>query len=170
MLIDIDRLPKEGIHVSREFEFLSIDLVEENAVFLEPTRGDVLVRRVGEEIWIKGRISSRMSFICSRCLTPFEFPVDSRFDLVYMPEEMTAGKDELDDEDMDRMFYSDRNIDLRSVILEQLNLTFPVKPLCSPNCEGLCAVCGQILQAGHCGCTVREPDPRPDPLKTLGKR
>ena len=53
MLIDIDRLPKEGIHVSREFEFLSVDLVEENAVFLEPTRADVLVRRVGEEIWIK---------------------------------------------------------------------------------------------------------------------
>jgi uncharacterized protein len=169
MLIDIDRLPKEGIHVSREFEFLSIDLVEENAVFLEPTRGDVLVRRVGEEIWIKGRISSRMSFICSRCLTPFEFPVDSRFDLVYMPEEMTAGKDELDDEDMDRMFYSDRNIDLRSVILEQLNLTFPPKPLCSEACEGICAVCGELIHDGKCSCLVKESDFRFEKLKFLVK-
>ena len=169
MLIDIDHLPKEGIHVSREFEFLSIDLVEENAVFLEPTRGDVLVRRVGEEIWIKGRISSRMSFICSRCLTPFEFPVDSRFDLVYMPEEMTAGKDELDDEDMDRMFYSDRNIDLRSVILEQLNLTFPPKPLCSEACEGICAVCGELIHDGKCSCLVKESDFRFEKLKFLVK-
>jgi uncharacterized protein len=169
MLIDIDRLPKEGIHVSRGFEFLSVDLVEENAVFLEPTRADVLVRRVGEEIWIKGRISARLSFVCSRCLTPFEFPVDSKFDLVYMPEEMAAGKDELDDEDMDRMFYSDRNIDLRSVILEQLNLTFPPKPLCSEACEGICAVCGELIRDGTCACLVRESDPRFEKLKFLVK-
>lgn len=169
MLIDIDRLPKEGIHVSRDFEFLSVDLVEENAVFLEPTRADVLVRRVGEEIWIKGRISSRLSFVCSRCLTPFEFPVDSEFDLVYMPEEMAAGKEELDDKDMARMFYSDRNIDLRSVILEQLNLTFPPKPLCSEACEGICAVCGELIRAGKCACLVKESDPRFEKLQFLVK-
>jgi len=86
MLIDIDRLPKEGLRVSKEFDFLSTDLVEEDAVFIEPARADVLVRRVGEEIWIKGRISARLSFVCSRCLTPFEFPIDSKFDRVYTPE------------------------------------------------------------------------------------
>jgi uncharacterized protein len=169
MLIDIDRLPKEGLHVSRDFDFLSADLVEEDAVFIEPTRADVLVRRVGEEIWIKGRISARLSFVCSRCLTPFEFPIDSKFDLVYMPEEMAEGKEELGEEDMDRMFYSDRNIDLRSVILEQLNLTFPLKPLCSEACEGICAVCGELIHDGKCSCLVRESDPRFEQLKFLVK-
>jgi uncharacterized protein len=169
MLIDIDRLPKEGLHVSRDFDFLSADLVEEDAVFIEPARADVLVRRVGEEIWIKGRISARLSFVCSRCLTPFEFPIDSKFDLVYMPEEMAEGKEELGEEDMDRMFYSDRNIDLRSVILEQLNLTFPLKPLCSEACEGICAVCGELIHDGKCSCLVRESDPRFEQLKFLVK-
>ena len=169
MLIDIDRLPKEGIHVSRDFEFLSVELVEENAVFLEPTRADVLVRRVGEEIWIKGRVSSRLSFVCSRCLTPFEFPIDSKFDLVYMPEEMAEGKEELGEEDMDRMFYSDRNIDLRSVILEQLNLTFPLKPLCSEACEGICAVCGELIHDSKCSCLFKASDFRFEKLKFLVK-
>ena len=169
MLIDIDRLPKEGLHVSRDFDFLSADLVEEDAVFIEPTRADALVRRVGEEIWIKGRISARLSFVCSRCLTPFEFPIDSKFDLIYMPEEMAEGKEELGEEDMDRMFYSDRNIDLRSVILEQLNLTFPLKPLCSEACEGICAVCGELIHDGKCSCLVRESDPRFEQLKFLVK-
>jgi uncharacterized protein len=169
MLIDIDRLPKEGLHVSRDFDFLSADLVEEDAVFIEPARADVLVRRVGEEIWIKGRISARLSFVCSRCLTPFEFPIDSKFDLVYMPEEMAEGKEELGKEDMDRMFYSDRNIDLRSVILEQLNLIFPLKPLCSEACEGICAVCGELIHNGKCSCLVRESDPRFEQLKFLVK-
>ena len=87
MLIDIDRLPKEGLRLSRDFEFLSLDLVEENAVFLEPAHAEVTVRLVGEEILVQGEITARLSFVCSRCLTPFEFPVASRFDLVYLPEE-----------------------------------------------------------------------------------
>ena len=41
MLIDIDRLPKEGLRLSRDFEFLSLDLVEESAVFLEPAHAEV---------------------------------------------------------------------------------------------------------------------------------
>ena len=35
-----------------------------------------------------------------------------------------------------------KDSDLKDVVLEQLNLTFPAKPLCVPDCEGICAVCG----------------------------
>ena len=98
MIIDIDRLPKEGLRLSRDFEFLSLDLVEENAVFLEPAHAEVTVRLVGEEILVQGEITARLSFVCSRCLTPFEFPVASRFDLVYLPEELDGLSDELSDD------------------------------------------------------------------------
>ena len=106
MIIDIDRLPEEGLRLSRDFEFLSLDLVEENAVFLEPAHAEVTVRLVGEEILVRGEITARLSFVCSRCLTPFEFPVASRFDLVYLPEELDGFSDELSDDKMDQMFYS----------------------------------------------------------------
>jgi len=170
MLIDIERLPKEGLNISKDFEYLSIDLVEESAVFLQPTHADVQIKKAGDEVWIKGRVTACLSFVCSRCLTPYEFPIDSAFDLVFLPEEFEEVKDELDEEDIDKGFYAGGGIDLAEIILEQLNLTFPIKPLCSPDCEGLCAVCGKIRQAGQCGCTVREPDPRLDRLKTLVKR
>lgn len=170
MLIDIERLSEEGLTVSKDFEFLSVDLVEENTVFLQPTHADVVIRKVGEEISIKGRITANLSFICGRCLTPFEFPVDSAFDLIFLPEELEESKDELEEGDIDKGLYYGGSIDLAEVILEQLNLTFPVKPLCSPDCEGLCAVCGRILQGGRCGCEVKEPDPRLTRLKTLVKR
>jgi uncharacterized protein len=169
MLIDIDRLPKEGLHVSRDFDFLNVDLVEENAVFLEPTHADVLVRKVGEDVWIQGQITTRLSFICGRCLTPYEIPVDSRFDLIFLPEELEAARDELSDGDLDRMYYHDRKIALREVILEQLNLTFPSKPLCSEACEGLCAVCGDLIRDGKCSCQVKDSDPRLLNLKFLVK-
>jgi uncharacterized protein len=165
MLIDIDRLPKEGLSLSQDFEFLSLDLIEENAVFLEPAHADLTVRLIGDEILVQGEVTARLSFVCSRCLTPFEFPVASRFDLVFLPEELDALSEELTDEKLDQMYYTGRQIDLRAVVLEQLNLTFPAKPLCSPGCEGICAVCGEIIRDAKCSCLVKESDPRWNKLK-----
>ena len=167
MVIHIDRIPKEGLSVSRDFEFLSVDLVEENTVFLSPAHAECVVTKVGDEIWIKGRLTARLSFICSRCLCPFEFPVDSSFDLVYLPEELNMMKEGLEEDDLAQAFYHDNQIDLREIILEQLNLTFPVKPLCSEDCEGICAICGKVRRNGDCGCLVKEEDPRLGKLKYL---
>ncbi|MGD0782215.1 MAG: DUF177 domain-containing protein, partial [Candidatus Aminicenantales bacterium] len=111
----------------------------------------------------------RLSFVCCRCLASFEFPVDSRFDLVYLPEDVHELKDELDEEDMETLFFQGHEIDLRDVILEQLNLTFPPKALCSPSCEGICAVCGRVRKDGECGCQVKDLDPRLDQFKILMK-
>jgi len=169
MIIDIDKLPKDGLELDRNFEFPSLDLVEEDAVFLHPVHAEVSIRRMGDEVWIKGRINTILSFVCGRCLTPYEYPVDAKFDLVFLPEEMHDLKDEFDDEDVDRLFYQSRRIDVREVILEQLNLTFPTRPLCSPTCEGLCAVCGKIRREGNCGCQVKETNLRLEPLKILKK-
>jgi uncharacterized protein len=165
MLIDLDRLPKEGVRLSRDFEFLGLDLVEENAVFLEPAHAEVSVRLVGDEILVQGEVSARLSFVCSRCLTPFEFPVASRFDLVYLPEDIDALSEELSDEKLDQMFYSGRQLDLRTVVLEQLNLTFPAKPLCASDCEGICAVCGELIRDAKCSCLVKEPDSQWNKIK-----
>ena len=165
MLIDIDRLPSEGFRLSRDFEFLSLDLVEENAVFLEPAHAEVTVRLIGDEVVVQGEVTARLSFVCSRCLTPFEFPVASRFDLIYLPEQLDGLSEELSDEKIDQMFYSGRQLDLRAVVLEQLNLTFPAKPLCAPDCEGICAVCGEIIRDAKCSCLVKEPDSRWNKLK-----
>jgi uncharacterized protein len=106
-----------------------------------------------------------LSFVCSRCLTPFEFPVASKFDLVYLPEELDALSEELSDEKIDQMYYSGRQLDLRAVVLEQLNLTFPAKPLCAPGCEGICAVCGELIHDAKCSCLVKESDPRWNKIK-----
>src|SRR4030042_1784725 len=75
-----------------------------------PAHADVTVRLIGEEILVQGEITARLRFVCSRCLTPFEFPVASRFDLVYLPEELDGFSDELSDDKMDQRFYSARQL------------------------------------------------------------
>lgn len=169
LIIDIDNLPEEGLHFSRSFDFLSAELVEENAVFLEPVHADVFIRLVGDDIYVQGALRTRLSLVCSRCLTPFEYPIASRFDLVYLPEEMDAVSEELSDEDIDLMFYRGRRFDIKALVLEQLNLTLPARPLCSPDCEGICSVCGEVIRNGQCSCTVKESDPRWEKLKLLVK-
>jgi uncharacterized protein len=165
MIIDIDRLPEDGLNVSEDFEFFSSELVEENAVFLEPVHADVNVRMVGEEIFITGRITTCLSFVCSRCLSPFEFKVNSSFDLVYLPEELEIAKDQLDEEDINQLFFYSQKIDLKDVVLEQLNLTFPVRPLCARDCQGICPVCGKIIKEGDCSCAASDLDPRLEKFK-----
>lgn len=169
MIIDIERLPREGLEVSREFEFSNGEIVEESAVFFQPVRAEISVKKVGEEVFIKGRIKTILSFVCSRCLVPYEFPIDSHFDLVYLPEELEQVKDELDSDDLNTSFYYSRRIDLREVVLEQFNLTFPVKPLCSESCQGICPVCGRNINSGECSCIKDDSDSRLEKLKIFLK-
>lgn len=167
MIVEVDKIPKEGLSVSRDFEFSSIDLIEENSVFLSPARADVLIRKIGDEVMVKGRLTARLSFVCSRCLSPYEYPVNASFDLVFLPEDLDTMKEELDEDDVDKMFYRHRRLDLREIILEQLNLTIPLRPLCSEACEGICAVCGQLRQEGRCSCFVQEHVPSLQKLKNF---
>lgn len=165
MLIDVDRIPEEGLEISKDFEFLSEDLVEESAVFLKPVHVEASVKKVGEELLVKGTMTATLNFVCCRCLTPYEFPLDSRFDLVYLPEELEVAKEHLEQDDMNRLFYYKRHLDLEEVILEQLNLTFPLRPLCSKDCQGICPVCGKLIKDGKCSCTARGSDQRLEKLK-----
>ena len=169
MRIDIDRLPKEGLKVDRDFDFLSEDLVEEEAGFLQPAQARLEIKKVDQEILIKGRLTIGLSFVCSRCLMPFDYPVDSAFDLVYLPEDLEQAKEELAEEDLERGYFYSRSLDLQEIILEQLNLTFPVKPLCSKDCQGICPICGEVRRESGCACTVREDDPPLVKIKNLIK-
>jgi len=167
MVIDVNEIPREGLHIDQDFDFVSLDLVEEDAVFLAPTHAVVEVKKVGSEVLVKGRITTRLSFICSRCLRPFEYNVDSDFDLVYLPEELDEIKEELAEDDLEKFFYYHQQLDLREIILEQLNLSFPLRPLCSEDCEGLCPVCGELIQHGSCACEIKDSDPRLEKLKSF---
>jgi uncharacterized protein len=169
MIVDIDRLPREGLKISKDFEFLHDEIVEEDAVFLYPLHADLSVRKMGEEVYVKGKIETLLSFVCSRCLIPFEFPVDSCFDLVYLPEELEVIREELDSDDLNTSFYYSRKIDLKEVVLEQLNLTFPVKPLCSEACQGICPVWGKNINSGDCYCVTKDSNSRLEKLKIFLK-
>ena len=121
---------------------------------------------------LAGQMTTRLELTCSRCLEPFQLPVDSKFDIRYLPQSENTGveESEIEEDDLSDAFYRDEQIDLRQLMEEQFYLALPMKPLHSEDCKGLCANCGANLNETTCNCQVRWEDPRLAGLKALMNR
>ncbi len=80
------------------------------------------------------------------------------------------GEQEVADEDLGVSFYKDETLDLGELMREQFYLVLPMKPLCRPDCKGLCPVCGINRNRETCTCQTEWTDPRLDALKRLTGR
>lgn len=127
------------------------------------------VRKDAQKVRLVGRVRTTLEADCGRCLEPFEIPVDAAFDLMFLPETdaPAAGEREMQDADVGVTFYKDDVIDLGEVMREQFLLALPMKPLCRPDCQGLCPVCGINRNRETCDCRSEWVDPRLAGLKKL---
>ena len=53
------------------------------------------------------------------------------------------------------------------MVCEDMLLSIPIHAICRPDCQGLCAQCGQNLNDAACNCRPDEIDPRLAPLQQL---
>jgi uncharacterized protein len=58
-------------------------------------------------------------------------------------------------------------LDLAPVLREDMFLSAPIRPLCRPDCKGLCSNCGQDWNEGSCNCEKEDIAPRLAVLKKL---
>lgn len=124
------------------------------------------------DVRLRGKIRTDLDLVCGRCLKNFQKVIEKSFDLTYVPnEQMSFGEEvALSYDDLDVGLFSDARIDLNSVIIEQIVLEIPMKPVCSSECRGLCAQCGADLNLGPCGCSRNDRDPRWSALTELRER
>ena len=121
-----------------------------------------------DQFRVVGDVKTTLELSCSRCLEPFELPIDQHFDLRYQPHARNSGEGEreIEEDDLTTAFYENDEIDLGQLMREQFYLALPMKPLCRDDCKGLCAVCGTNLNRGTCLCSTRWEDPRFAALKS----
>ena len=160
-------------HIEKRFEPSLFPLGEgENFRVVSPvTLSFDIDRQETGRYRLNGRVAGDIELTCSRCLDPFTLPVTTDFDLRYVPhtENLGEGEREVEEDDLATAFYADEQIDLEQLIMEQLHLAMPMKPLCSDTCKGLCPQCGTNLNTGSCGCDPKWEDPRLAPLKALAR-
>jgi uncharacterized protein len=120
---------------------------------------------------LAGHLGGTLELTCSRCLEPFGLPVESEFDLRYVPRSENRGEGEreceIQEDDLTTAFYADDQIDLGQLMGEQFQLALPMKPLCADDCRGLCPHCGTNLNTGACNCRQTWDDPRLAALKAF---
>lgn len=101
---------------------------------------------------------------CSRCLTDVVSSLDWEEHLEFQPEE----SEDLFKREVFTYSLQDTELSLQPYIVGLIGSVLDPKPLCRPDCQGLCPVCGQDLNIRDCGCDRRrESDPRLKVLKEL---
>jgi uncharacterized protein len=176
LLIDIPRIPPEGLDFDEALESPALHLEGETEFRLAP--GARIACRVdlvdGSTVHVRGRLSGRISTECGRCLETYELPVAQELDLFYLPRVKDRPQEqdeevELTDHEVVVGYYDGDKLDLGDVLREQIFLGLPLKRLCREDCHGRCPSCGQDKNKVACTCPpTEEPgDPRLAPLRKL---
>lgn len=119
-----------------------------------PVEADLRAESVVEGILVTGRAAAAVTFECSRCLT--EFPSEIGVELC----ELFAGPGHEPQPEEDAYEVKGTEVDLEPMLRDALVLALPLNPVCSLDCKGYCAGCGQNLNEGECTCSSDDVDPR----------
>jgi len=136
--ININQIPPEGLALEGEIVAAELELAADTDIvrFKEPIRIKAQILRITNAVTVNLILAGSMYAICSRCLNEFVIGLKKNSKLNY-----AVNKLEL-------------TIDLDPAIREEIILDYPIKPLCSPECKGLCPRCGQSLNEGGCSCAA----------------
>lgn len=141
---------------------------------LSPVRWRGEIRFVDPGYLLTASYDYQQTLSCQRCLEPVAQPVAEELQLLLLPGEQSSASGEehaLSEADLGVMEVDeDADFELRPLLLEQIQLNVPMKPLCSSDCPGLCPSCGASLREGACGCEKEVTDPRWEALRALQER
>ena len=122
-------------------------------------RGRLTASGEGRYFW-HGTLETQVAGNCRRCLVPVV--ADVRAEVGALFSEDDAGEDPA----TYPIPPGAGELDLRTMVREELLLAAPAYLLCREDCRGLCARCGKDLNDGPCSCEP-EPDPRWAALRAL---
>ena len=98
----------------------------------------------GADLIVTGRASVPLATVCARCLDDITVTIAVK-DLCFHFEKVR-----------------DLEVDLTDDVREELLLAVPSCFYCSPDCKGICPMCGANLNHASCSCDTQEAEPEPD--------
>ena len=154
MKIDINKIPLEGLTLEEEVNPSGLDLETDIVKFLEPIKIRAEVSKITNAVTVNLSLSGSMHLNCSRCLREFNVALKKILRLNYQVNKSEPIIDT--STSLECHGERSRTIDLDQDIREEIILDYLIKPLCNPDCKGLCPKCGKNLNEGGCSCAITE--------------
>lgn len=153
---------------SRETYSFEVPLEFEGVTLNSNTSGKVEIMKI--EDGFNAKVTDLKVMVeceCDRCLkkTDKEVVVEmaERQYLMTPPDEST---EKVDVNDVYLVHKKDQTIDIGEFLRQEIILHFPLIPVCSKSCKGLCPVCGQDRNKKDCHCET-ETEEEYKPLSAL---
>lgn len=169
MRIQLDRIAEEPFRWRDSPEVSVADLGRPELTALSPILWSGEVAKVHPGYRLTARLEYVQSLICTRCLELFEAPGGGDVEMVVLvaDAEPGPGEHQLDEEELGLVIVDEPILDTEPILLEQLHLNIPMKPLCREDCAGLCPACGADRNREECECETGGGDPRWEALREL---
>jgi uncharacterized protein len=153
MIINVNKISEKGLALNDTIDIDNSQLLEDESDFLERVEYQIFFKKQERRIQAQGRIKTAISLLCVRCLEPFELRIHSNFDIILFPKESIDQRSTaLEEDELEYIFYENDQIDAEKILIEQVNLFIPFKPVCKAECKGICPSCGANLNRGACPC------------------
>jgi len=134
MKININTIPLEGSTFEEEVAPSKLDLDTEIVKFRDPIKITARVLRITNVLTADLTLNFSLYMDCSCCLNGFKAEFKKNLQLNYSVTNLEPV------------------IDLNPDIRDEIILDYPMRPLCSIDCKGLCFRCGKNLNEGKCNC------------------
>jgi len=141
--INVGFLRNEPLGSSRDIHFEFPELFLPPDLHVTNLIGGAHISRTPQGLLFECSFKASTTLECVRCLELYEQPLVADFDEVFSYKTVDFTESGL-------TVPEDGNLDLDPVVREYLMLDSPLKPLCRPDCQGLCTVCGENLNLGTC--------------------
>jgi uncharacterized protein len=136
MKIHIAQVTPEGINLEEDVFASDLELEADTVKFSGAVNIKAAVSKISNVVSVDLVLNGLILLVCSRCLNEFKTELKKRLKLNYPVDK------------------SQQVIDLNPDIRGEIILDYPIQPLCTVNCKGLCPECGKNLNEGSCSCAT----------------
>lgn len=161
MRFNVSHLVKAPIGTRDEVRLNTGTITLADDLVLHYLRGDISLTRSTDGLLAEGQLETALDSECARCLVSFSLPLTMQLDdLIFALPHASRSNYQYH-------ITGDGWIHADLALREQILLSVPLRPLCHPDCRGLCNQCGQDLGSGTCNCEKQTGDPRLAVLRDL---
>ena len=158
--LNVGFLLHQSVGFSRKFEFDEPTVQIDDDLDVKHLQGSLRFTRTAQGLYAEGELRGSVPLECVSCLSEYqrELKIEPK-DLFIYPASKA----------LDPLLAIPETgfVDLTGFIRELLVLEIPIQPTCSPECQGLCPICGNKRSESDCQHPEVEIDPRLAILQSL---